>query len=710
MINNDLNTTSGTKANPYLSNDPKNWDESEKTLKRSTKTYGVVTELSKDLEFTGDGALMLRLAKEYRDIEADVVLEEWRRHPHIDKYYLHSSGHFDFSQYSSDKNYVKVAFKTGGLNPILAAQLNQKFELERLESITGVALDPLDTITAELTSRKILLISSFGTPEGYKDENLSYTAPYRTPFLNIVSNSDEENIQPVIEDFVVWTTGGDNAFDTISLEPYNYFYGENTVAKTIRVNGSFTFTVDSGTNIIVAAVLMVTNASHNEVSRVSVHNESEWRPNAETTITFDENIDLEVDENVAFVLLVTTNKTTAGFNVIRYSDDSVLNVTEDSIRDDSNTKAIFMHEAGDRLMQIITGEQNRFYSSFYGREDIGYGVSAEEYAKTAIALGFWIRKFDDEKLEISMKQFLESSNAIHNTGYTISDVDGVEKVVVEDMKYFFNDFVGITLTEQVSDVERKIASEMYHSKMSFGYKKPNGDNLYEEAMGLEEYNTETTYANPITRVENEYKKVSDFRADSYGREFARRKPKLNYPKQDTRYDKDAFFLDLKNGLNENVYAERIWSDDYELIPTGVYSPETATSLRLTPFRNSERHQWFYGSGLFKFAQDFVRYASSLGNSDLSTKKTGEVARGENADVQINELERPRFSNEWITFTMPVDFYINEQVYGYTIVNGRKIPNFFGKVEFINEFNEKEYGYLFELKPNKEGRWKLLKAL
>jgi len=39
-----------------------------------------------------------------------------------------------------------------------------------------------------------------------------------------------------------------------------------------------------------------------------------------------------------------------------------------------------------------------------------------------------------------------------------------------------------------------------------------------------------------------------------------------------------------------------------------------------------------------------------------------------------------------------------------------VPNYYGKVQFINEYGQKEYGYLIELKPNKEGKWKLLKAI
>ena len=153
-------------------------------------------------------------------------------------------------------------------------------------------------------------------------------------------------------------------------------------------------------------------------------------------------------------------------------------------------------------------------------------------------------KFIYEKIEVSLKDFLETSNSIHNTGYGIETINGQEQIVVEDLKYFFQNEVGIVLTEQVSNVKRKAASDMYYANMSYGYDKPKNDRMYEEAMGLDEYNTNTSYTNPITRVDKKYDKVSKYRADPYGKEFARRKPKLNFPEQDTRYDKDIFILDL----------------------------------------------------------------------------------------------------------------------------------------------------------------------
>ena len=47
--------------------------------------------------------------------------------------------------------------------------------------------------------------------------------------------------------------------------------------------------------------------------------------------------------------------------------------------------------------------------------------------------------------------------------------------------------------------------------------------------------------------------------------------------------------------------------------------------------------------------------------------------------------------------------------GTSDILGKKIPNLYGCVEFINERGELEKGFLINLKPNKNGNWKLLKT-
>ena len=114
-------------------------------------------------------------------------------------------------------------------------------------------------------------------------------------------------------------------------------------------------------------------------------------------------------------------------------------------------------------------------------------------------------------------------------------MNGKETLIEEDMKFFFQDAVAITLPTQVSNVTREVAKEFYYSNLEFGYKKPDGDNLYEEAMGLDEYNTKSGFTIPITRVDTTYKKVSNDRADKYAAEFARRKSKLDFPEEDDTF-------------------------------------------------------------------------------------------------------------------------------------------------------------------------------
>lgn len=714
LIDHDRDRVLGNDENGNfvgIKTDPINWDESEKTLKRSKKTFGVWTELSKNLEFTEDSADFLRIAYLNRDIEARVSLEEWRAFEDEDGFYLHFTGTFDFSEYKSEENIVKIPFKTGGLAALIESQLTEKFELNRLESINGKIIDPLSLRTVALTSREILLISQLETLEE-QSEDFPQGNPTQIPNLILVSNSDEPNMRQVVL--------GENrfVFTTVRSDESEYFYLKSDLSKTINLRVDYDIYVSAGGASSFRFRLYVMRYSldganfNHEQTYTLVNPAGDFTSERTFAGEINLDIDLEVDDSLLFLVEILTN--IAGTTV--YTEQYTYNklgiyITEESIREDSQAETVLIHDAGEKLMQIITGEKGRFYSEFYGRKDIpntNY-TNDGEFSYTGLTLGFWIRKFIEENLEFSLDQLIKTTNSVHNTGYTIETHTGKEIFVMEDLKYFFQNGIAIRLPEQVSNVERKAAKEMHYANMTFGYKQPSGDNLYEEAMGLDEYNTQTSYTNPITRVDNKYDKVSEARADSYGIEFARRKPIENFPQEDTRYDKSVFILDLKKGIGDNL-EQRLWGDDFEQAPLGVFSPNTATNLRLTPFRNSERHQWFYGSGLVKFQSDKVRYSNSIGNSSLITKKEGEVERAENGDILISDIERSMFENQWITFEHPVDFNINNQIYGTTEVGGRNIPNYFFKVEFINEHGVKEYGYLFELKPNNKGKWKLLKAI
>ncbi|MBD3582752.1 hypothetical protein [Flavobacterium selenitireducens] len=310
-------------------------------------------------------------------------------------------------------------------------------------------------------------------------------------------------------------------------------------------------------------------------------------------------------------------------------------------------------------------------------------------------------------LATSFKDCENSNAAIWNTGLGIERVGFEEKIVVEDLRYFYNPNVTVRLPNQISKVKRTVSTKHYFSSIEIGYEK--GGN-YEEAMGLDEYNGKTTFSTVITALKNSYSALSAYRGDSYGKEFARRKPKTQYPTTDTQYDDDIFYLDLKKTETE-IFKERLWFDGPDALeepPTGTYSPETATNLRLSPFNMMLRHGWYIAAGLVKYPMDYIRYASSTANSSLTTKMVGQHQYSENGNILNSELSRPRFVPEIVEFEHVCDFGIMQIIDGKSIINGQQTLNIYGLIEFTNEDGQPEKGWLISLKPNGAGKWQVLK--
>jgi hypothetical protein len=166
-------------------------------------------------------------------------------------------------------------------------------------------------------------------------------------------------------------------------------------------------------------------------------------------------------------------------------------------------------------------------------------------------------------------------------------------------------------------------------------------------------------------------------------------------------------MDLKRGVT-SIFEQRLWQDDFEKEPTGVFSPSTAQNLRLSPFNTLLRHGWVIATGLIKYPSDYVRYGSSIANSNLSTQLIGGVEYAENGNIQNQALESARYKPEFVEFEHEVSFDLLQQVQGKTVVLGEEIPNFHGLVAFRNENGQIEKGFLQNLKPNNTGKWKLLK--
>lgn len=719
--------------------EPIGWNDDDKEFTRHERYHGFVAMFSNSSKYIKDAADFINLVYQIDGINGEIELVRNEKHPKTDRWTLTYSGYLDLSTWGNENNQVSIKFNSRGLEMDLKARESEKVEVDRLSTSKGKSILPLNTIDVELDGRRIFLKTKYGVNKSGNTIKLSNSSDdgnkrgSTAPALIDITSKSHEKAQKPIENTVVGNNlgnFGDGSGRDGNGETGLMFYAVNDKYRELKIKFKINFNVnisrwDDVHNYRFWSRLVVykngTDYTFKEDRVLFTNNSNSQLQGNNFVITFDDVIPLDEGESIGLVFdqcaelgsFLTRGHvdTEVKINSVDYMD-----IEENSFHKKSTTKAILAHELMDRLISINTSSKNSFYSDFLGRTELGYQKDGPG-AFIGFTHGFWVRGFDkypqstDEttnlfkSLSTSFKDAFESINAAFPIGVAFENIRQKQRIRIEELSYYYNNNITIRLPNQVKNLKRSIATEYYYSSVEIGYEK-GGD--YEEAMGLDEFNAKSNFSTIISRISNPYIQISKYRADSYGMEFARRKPISLNDTEDTSYDEDIFWLDLKRGIS-SFFQQRKWQDDFDKAPTGIFSPETATNLRLSPINSMLRHGWWIAGGFKRNLTDYVRYGSSTANSQLKTQLIGKNEHAENGNIINSELDKNKFFPEWIEFEHECDFDIMSMVEGTTSILGKQVSNFYGLVEFTNEYNEKEKGFLFNLKPNGRGKWKILKA-
>lgn len=690
--------------------EPIGWNDDEKEYARNKKYHGIFTKFSNNLEFIEDGATFINDVRDFYGINAEIRLVKEERHPITDNWTRSYEGVLDLSEWSEEDFKVKCKFNSSGLETEIKARESEKIEIERLTTLDGSTLPELNTHLLELEGRKIFLLSTLESI----DEETKTISEHRgfggktiekiSPFPLSLKKKSHVNVHST------FYSPNFDVGESDALSNVHCFIADLDRDRELNINFDLSFllkeqSIDSpyenekiqlrigwygsGTDYVVKEIEIIDNLRLDEV-----HN-----------YIFKRNYSLLKGDSLSvhfFTSAKLGNTTNKGHWSFFYKEcRGSITIEEDSFFEKTSCKVVKAEDLGDRLIKILTGRDNAFVCDYLSDINKGY------------AHGHWIRNFDKEPekednkykpFTTSLKDFLEDLEVTEKLGSGIEKVGFKERLVVRPVKEYYNYNVLIKLPNQVSNLKRKTIKNKYYSSLTFGYAK-GWDN--EEAMGLDEYNTQTTFPTPIVRIKNEFKKISKYIYASYAGEFIRRKNVLDFPTEDHRNDKEIFGFDMKPEYN--YFKLKTGSDGLEKQPTGVYSPETAYNLKYSPFNLLLKHGWDIASSFTKNLSEYIRFGSSEGNSNLKTQILGNNEYAENGDIICSELERARFVPEEITFNHEVTFDILEQIEGETIIDGKKIKNLYGLIQFTNEKGELEHGFFDKLKPNKQGTWTLIKA-
>lgn len=711
-INNDFD------AQIELKDDPIGWNEDERELSRSNKSYGVFTTLSNNLEFVGDGAEYISDTYNKYGTEVGLVLERLVKDEITDEWEIDYVGNLDLKTYTLKNERVAVKFLTGGLQSIIDSQKREKFELDRTTSIDGDEITPLTYKSMEFIGRNIFLESELKSTNtnNYIADNV-FTLPIPKTY------ADDVNVTSIAPTDIkrIQDTYNGQTLNDIKFTTPEIFYQENDRNRIInldfKINDIELKFINGYNDKFFDVHLCVLEDNNNDSSWeivdrtriifydvVSDGDQAEHDANGKVVKSFSYNSDIELLQGQALGIFYNTKieANPDAFDNIQVglnANTLILKIEEDSILPITYNKGLRVFNACDRLLEIYTGQKGLLTSEYFGSITEGYNSNGK-FSKALLASGLMIRNFEDATLSISLDDIIGLSGYF-NLGWSVENFGNVQKFVLEDLRYFFQGVVALDLTDEDLDIEFSVANDFLFSSVTIGNEEAG---KYEELQGLSEYNAKTTYTTHLKSADAKYEQTPKVRADLIGAELARRKQAISNPTEDTSYDDDIFLLDTSD--IDGLYVFRKWYNDYESV-NGVYDIDTAFNLRLTPYRCLERHAWFFNSGLTKYQDRFTRYANGTGNVNVSTQKENEQLRPENGNVLNSDLDKPLFISEYLTFDYPITHTISKKLQGKTSIDGREVPN----VNCLVKLKHKGviyYGWIMSVKLN-DGTFKLIRA-
>jgi hypothetical protein len=217
-----------------LTTDPDGWKDDERQIVRDSKYYGLIYEFAGELNFSQDGYDIITQELLTNGHNANILLRRDRLN-YNDEWELDYIGALDVTTKKENDSTISFKLSDAGLTKTIKAQFNEKFELDRLDSVNGTTITDLTYDTITLTGRNLLIDS--------KLDDLEAKSPILSNFFNTTVEID--HIPSVNKVF-----SGDEKIGSVfpfpqslfsfqgNSTPFNsthFFYLNSDIEKTIEV-------------------------------------------------------------------------------------------------------------------------------------------------------------------------------------------------------------------------------------------------------------------------------------------------------------------------------------------------------------------------------------------------------------------------------------------------------------------------------------------
>ena len=601
---------------------PGGWGDAKYTLKRNAEFMGIVRSISfNELSFVKDARDYVRDVYEMQGIDGKITFTVTRLNDLTGVYDTYFTGKLDLSVYKISETEVTCQVLDTSFAEKVNNRMTQKVNIRQRTTIEGFEVPAFSTESPELTLPDYNIQANAAW--GDRLQMTSTLDNHYVPLWEGVSEFTETHHQDCT--VVIADDGGMfiNSASDRNIHMTGRLIGQITFAT---VQPHVTFRIRLFINGVEDAVIGTVSGSF--VNSLIF----DFSISEDFTVLTGQDFDLrgsldhsgETEYTSVQVSISETQVSVPGGQVIAYP----------------------IYEALQRCIQLITDTYDSFHSSFFGRTDSEITAYGSDGQLGHISKGLNIRNAENYNNTISfaLKDAFSSLSGIFCLGMGIESISGTDKVVIEELSYFFDSAVVLDLTSAVREaaVGKEVISERHFAQIVTGYQTYE----YTIAGGLAEYNTKSEFSTVLSSVDNKLDLSSKFRADTQGIMLLRQN---TYSDSDVKGDEDIFIIDSIRRTSPYTGFQARTDEDFILV-TGGADAENSLNLDLTPKRNLLRNGLLVRAGLQKNLGTYLRWQAGDKNTTLATQRTAEAYPiKENADVLVNDLEEPFFLPELYTF-------------------------------------------------------------
>ena len=630
-----------TSIETPLTFSPDKWQETELKWGRSFDWRTLRRTFSTPYQFVKDGAGILRFLFHTYGIEASckLVLKKLRTSDLV--YVDYYAGDIDFSTYQDNITHVQCEIAEAGMAALIKAYGNTPTQINLIGSSTALVYS--DGI-------KLRGVQNY-VPTQYM-VTPSALPPNKYIGFPIYESNVEGDYPIALTNNSVFA--GNMGFPDF-VEPedrYNYIFEAGqaqrvSVAYKDRVNFYKNDNSASDASFKVLALVVNKNAS------ISTNNVSQTILLYQDPVNIvngpGRTVDIEVksaqfdlvEGDQIFIVIIITPVSSGGANLYGFNWNGI---TGSYVKVASDFRLAPSTFAGMRLFNLITrlsdnatNKTNSVQSALLNSPNLKLkdwrpywtmatcGDSLRGLGGINVVTG----RYEVPAIKTNLNESLEAVFALVAAGVAIEN----EKLVIEQIGYFFDKNTEIIDLGEVTDLRVSIAQEYYASTLRIGYENQTYDGL----NGKDEFNTSQTYKLPITRATETTNLVSPYRADCYGMEIYR--ANLSQKKTtDSSSDNDTFMVCVSETTRtDGSYPLNRPQNNTGGMASGLIFPDSVYNLEITPKRNLLRNATWLKMMTYLQSGKKITFQVTDKNPNVSSN-LGSGVVVENADVDVDSLD------------------------------------------------------------------------